>query len=221
MALIVDALIITVAVFMIFHGAQRGLILSLGGFLSLVIAFFGARYAVDRLAPYVSEFLTGYIETSLVKQLSELDLPAGEELSALLNALPEIVKKYLVTQETANQIAVTVSNMLEGLRDDLISAVAKNTAGLIAEVVAEAAISVVSFIVLLVACRLVTRFLDAVCHLPLLREANRLCGAVFATAHAIVLVLLFAWFVGKTHLLISEELLAQTYILKFLVEWIQ
>ena len=40
MALIVDALIITVAVFMIFHGAQRGLILSLGGFLSLVIAFF-------------------------------------------------------------------------------------------------------------------------------------------------------------------------------------
>ena len=221
MALIVDALIITVAVFLIFHGAKRGLILSLGSFLSLLVAFFGARYVVDLLAPPVSEFLAGYIENSLFKQLSELELPAGEELAALLDALPEIVKKYLLSQETANQIAVTVSNMLEGLRDDLISAVSKNTAGLIAEVVAETVISVVSFIVLLVVCSLVTRFLDAVCHLPLLREANQLCGAVFGTAHAAVLVLLFAWFVGKTHFLISEELLEETYVLKLLVEWIR
>ena len=219
MALMIDALVITAVVYLIFRGAKRGLILSLGSFLSLVVAFFGARYAVDLLSPYVSEFLAGYIEHSLMTQLSELELPAGEELASLLDALPEIVKKYLLSQQTAEEIAVTVSNLLQGLRDDLISAVAQHTAGLIAEVVAEAVISVVSFIVLLVVCTLVTRFLDAVCHLPLLREANRTFGFIFGTAHAAVLTMLFAWFIGKTHLLISDELLEETFLLKQLVEW--
>lgn len=221
MALVIDALIITVVIFLIFRGSKRGLILSLCAFLALLIAFFGARYAADRFAPPLGAFLGDHIERSLVSQLSELELPAGEELAGILQALPEIVKKYLMPQETANHIAVTVSSLLEGLKEDLVRIAAREAAALIAEAAAEFIVFTVSFAVLLVGCHLLARLLDAVFHLPLLRDVNGLFGAIFGAAQAATLALLFAWFVGKTELLISPQLVQKTYLLKFLVELVQ
>lgn len=219
MAVVIDVLLITLVIFLIFRGAKRGFILSLCGLLSMVIAFFGAQYLVEQFAPKVCALFVDRLELSLIQQLSQLDLPVGEELKTLLDALPEIVKRYFIPQETANQIAISVCSLLNGLTENLVAMAARETAALIAQAAAEFLVFAAAFFALMLGCRLAARFLNAVCHLPLLRGMNGFLGAIFGAIHATVLVMLFAWLAGEMHIFVSEELLNQTVLLKWLVEW--
>lgn len=221
MAILIDALLVTIAVFLVARGARRGLILSLLGFLALVAALLGAKYAADHFSPALSVRIAASVEQTVTEQLQGMDFSSGNEQELIGQALPEIVKGYGFYEQAAEQITELVQQALSGLAGELIPAAAAQTAQLVSGAAAEMIVFSTAFVLILLLAWGLGRLLNLVFQLPVLRECNALGGAIFGAAKAVVVLLVAAWLVRYAGLLVPEELVRQTYVLRFLTGLIE
>lgn len=218
---IIDLIAAAVLLGFALWGARRGLIRSLTGLLTVVVALVGAGLIAGALAapaarltaPLIQEHIRQQVDDALAVQSSqkvempEADVEEDEEdfeiadLLALLG-LDEDVRESLLGQiqekaaDTGEAIAAAV---VESLVQSLLYAV----------------LFLLSFLGLTVLLRLAIRALDLVAKLPGLHLANALGGAVIGLAEGILLVFLAIWIARRLGVSFDTETVARTHILHF------
>lgn len=154
-------------------GALRGLYKTLMGFLSVIAAIVGAAWLSATLTPAVTAWLYPHAEERLAAFLS-LD-GGGAALSELLTA-------FGADAELSEALCLGLGSAA----DELVRAALES----VLQVLVQGALLLVSFLVLLLALKLLTRVVGLAFKLPLLHTLDKFGGAVLGLAEGAALIFL-------------------------------
>ena len=171
-----DVILFLIVVLFAALGVRRGLVLTVCGLLSIVVALGGAKVAADSLSPMVAEAITpritATVEGRLEKNVSDSVKDAGETAKDSLSGILSIFGNSDTYEKASQQLQEAIQS---GLQPSLESA-AKSVAKDLAQPVAWWAVYGLSFCLILLVWELVSKLLDLVAKLPVLNLANRLMG---------------------------------------------
>ena len=120
-ALIIDIVLLVVLLIFTVHGASRGLLLSLCGLVAVLVAFIGAGFAAEALAPKVADFLeprfAAAIEERLDQEIADSTLlpDPGDEVQTDDIPLTEILN---ILKDMGFQAALTCEEKLNYITGD-------------------------------------------------------------------------------------------------------
>lgn len=221
---IFDLVIIAVVALCAFLGFRRGLVLSLCSLVAVIIALLGANFVARTVSPMLADALEPTFATAIEAQLN-----AGIHDAA---TAPAASPEPGMTDEANSFPLQDVLNALKGLGfyqslvdtvnqavEDGMNTVAANAAAQVAAAVAQsvgfAILFAVSFIIILVLWTLLSRALDLVARFPGLNFLNKSLGAAFGIVKACLIFFLLAWLLRFSGLLIPEEAVEKTILLRF------
>ena len=218
---IIDAAAVAVLLGFALWGAHQGLLRSLTGLLTVIVALVGAGMIAGALAapaarltgPLVEDHIRSQVDEAMTVQSSqkvempEADLDQEDEgfdiddLLALMG-LDEDVRESLLgdIQEKAVDTGVSVAAaIVESVVQSLLYGV----------------LFLLSFLALMVLLKLALRALDLVAKLPGLNLLNSLGGAVIGLIQGALLAFLAIWIARRLGVSFETETVAQTHILHF------
>lgn len=210
--LLFDVAIVMILAFFMWRGIHRGLIISLFGLVSILVALVGANFLANTLAPKVSAALeprfSAVIEDTLGNSFPSAGGSAADyPLQDVLNAL----KGFGLYEELIDSVDKAVQNGMS----QVAASAAASVASVLAQSVAYMLIFGVAFLLILLVWNLLARVLDLVARLPVLHLFNKTGGALIGLAKACILLFVGAWLLRISGKLIPEEAVAQTVLLKF------
>jgi ABC-type multidrug transport system fused ATPase/permease subunit len=218
---IIDAVAVAILAFFVLWGAHQGLLRSLAGLLTIVVALVGAGLIAGALAdsaarlagPLVEERIRTQVDEAITAQSSqkvempELDVEGGDEefdiqdLLALMG-LDQDVRDSLTEeiQEKAVDAGTTIATAV-------VESVVRS--------VLYGVVFLLSFLALTVLLKLAIGALDLVAKLPGLHLLNTLGGAAAGLVQGVVLAFLAIWIARRLGVSFETETVAQTHILHF------
>ena len=218
---IIDAVAVAILAFFVLWGAHQGLLRSLAGLLTIVVALVGAGLIAGALAdsaarlagPLVEERIRTQVDEAITAQSSqkvkmpELDVEGGDEefdiqdLLALMG-LDQDVRDSLTEeiQEKAVDAGTTIATAV-------VESVVRS--------VLYGVVFLLSFLALTVLLKLAIGALDLVAKLPGLHLLNTLGGAAAGLVQGVVLAFLAIWIARRLGISFGTETVAQTHILHF------
>ena len=218
---IIDAVAVAILAFFVLWGAHQGLLRSLAGLLTIVVALVGAGLIAGALAdsaarlagPLVEERIRTQVDEAITAQSSqkvempELDVEGGDEefdiqdLLALMG-LDQDVRDSLTEeiQEKAVDAGTTIATAV-------VESVVRS--------VLYGVVFLLSFLALTVLLKLALRALDLVLKLPGLHLLNTLGGAAAGLIQGVLLAFRAIWIARRLGVSFETETVAQTHILHF------
>ena len=167
-----DVILFLIVVLFAALGVRRGLVLTVCGLLSIVVALGGAKVAADSLSPMVAERITATVEGRLEKNVSDSVKDAGETAKDSLSGILSIFGSSDTYEKASQQLQEAIQSGLQPSLETAARSVAKD----LAQPVAWWAVYGLSFCLILLVWELVSKLLDLVAKLPVLNLANRLMG---------------------------------------------
>lgn len=219
--LVFDIAILAILVLFAWRGASRGFVLSLCGLLAVIVAFVGASFLANLLAPKVGATLepqfAQIIEEKLEEQFQQSD-PAGDAAAGLtegedypLQDVLSVLRDMGLYEELVNTIDQAVQDGMTVVAANAAAAVA----AAIAQSVAYSVIFTVAFALILIAWKVFSHAVDLVAKLPGLNFLNKTGGAAMGLIKGVLILFLVAWLIQYSGKLIPEETVQQTHLLKF------
>lgn len=213
--LLFDLAIVAILAIFALVGASRGLLLSLCGLVAMLVAFIGAGFVADLLAPRVSAYLepkfAAVIEERLEEQLSALPAPDSVQGGASAADLIQVLKDMGFYQSAVDAIDKAVERGMT----DAVAAAAAAAAASIAGTVAYMLLFVISFVVILVLWTILSHALNLVTKLPGLHALNKTGGALLGLLKGCAILFLCAWVLRYLGSVIPEETVQKTRLLQF------
>lgn len=218
---IIDAVTAAILIGFVLWGAHQGLLRSLTGLLTVVVALVGAGLIAGALAapaarltgPLIQEHIRTQVDEAMTVQSSqqvempEVDIDQEDEgfdiddLLALMG-LDEDVRESLlgdIQEKAADTGEAIASAVVESLVQSLLYGV----------------LFLLSFLALMVLLKLALRALDLVAKLPGLNLLNSLGGAIIGLIQGALLVFLAVWIARRLGVSFETESVAETHILHF------
>jgi len=216
MHLLYDIAIVAVLVLFFLRGRKKGFILSLCGLAAIFVAIIGAKICTDMFAPVVTNAISPRLSTVIEEQIST---NLGDKLDQLLlpngqlpeNAITDILKQFGIY----DQFASTIKNAITVESAKTVADIAAALAHEVAEIVSAVLVFVVSFLLLSVAWFILSHVLNLAAKLPIIHGLNDLLGGAFGLLQGALLLFLAAWAMRVMGGVIPEDVVAQTYVLKF------
>ena len=221
--LIYDLIIAAILLLFVELGRKRGFVLTLCGLLAMFVAFIGAGIVSNLLCDPVAKLMEPLIETSVSQVLGEAAKQIGTAPAADLSAAEGAVSGLSLEQALAalqasgayRMFSQSLQNALEqGLLPAVTSAAAAIAVYLSREV-ARMALFLISFAVILLAWKLLSKMLDLAFRLPVLSTINRTLGGVIGLVKGGLLVFIGVWLL-KNYL--PPQALTETWLLRFFAE---
>ncbi len=216
--LLFDIAVLLILAFFLWRGASRGFILTFFGLVALLVAFVGANFLADTLAPKVGAALepkfAAVIEERLNEQFATADapiLPDGETPDNPLGGVLGLLKSMGLYEELVDAVEQAVHTGMT----EVAAAAAAAVAASIAESVAYMVLFLVFFVLILLAWTLLSHALNLVSKLPGLNALNRTAGALVGLVKGCVVLFVAVWFLRATGDLIPPEAVEQTTLLRF------
>ena len=219
-ALIIDIVLLVVLLIFTVHGASRGLLLSLCGLVAVLVAFIGAGFAAEALAPKVADFLeprfAAAIEERLDQEIADSALlpDPGDEVQTddiPLTEILNILKDMGFYQSAVDAVNDAVAQGMTEVAANAAAAVAASIAGTVAYMI----LFVVFFVLILIGWTLLSHGLDLVARLPGLHFLNKTGGAILGLVKGCAILFLCAWVLRYLGKVVPEETVEQTHLLKF------
>lgn len=219
-ALIFDLAIVVILAVFAFHGAHRGLLLSLCGLVAVIVAFIGAGFVADLLSPKVAGYLEPKfaftIEAELERQLDaalpDPSTPSGAPAGNVpLTDVLNILKDMGLYQSAVDAVNDAVEKGMTDVAAGAAAAVAASIAGTVAYMI----LFVVSFVAILILWTLLSHALDLVAKLPGLSFLNKTGGALLGLLKGCAILFLCAWVLRYLGNIIPEEAVEETRLLRF------
>lgn len=188
-------------------GAVRGLYRAIAGVLVLVLAIGGACWLTDLCAPGVEEAVRPAIENRIAQKVDEAveaqqENPTGEKASKAFEAAEKLLGRFGWEGDLREMISEAASSTVSNVKQAVTKAVAD---GIVPSLV-KTVLRIVFFLLLLLVLTLLSRLLRAVIeHLPILKQCNRLGGAVVGLVGGLLAAYVLAWALGKTGILPQES----------------
>ena len=213
MTYIIDIIILLVLAFFAWRGAKKGLILTLFSLLAIFVAFFGARAIASTFSQPVADILRPSIQYSIDGVLTGQTPGAAQSPSPEASASPSPEVSPAPDGEAPAEPDFTIQEVLDligeselfsGLRVFLEEAVeeqvlevtttaAAAVAAYLAQLVANALLFGLSFLLILLVWFLVSRALDLTFRLPILSAVNTVGGLLIGLIKGVLLMLVVVW----------------------------
>lgn len=218
MPYLLDLIVAAVAALFIWKGWRKGLVLSLCGLLAVLVAFAGAGIAARTLSPAVGQALEPKISQLIEERLEEglPTPPPAEEVSTGEDPLSDVLsvlKDLGLYENLVDSLQHTVEEGMNGA----VSAAASAGAAM-AQSIAYRIIFLVSFTLILALWGWLSRALNLVARLPGLHFLNKTGGAAIGLVKALLVLFLVTWLLQSLGHFVPEETVAQTTLLRALVE---
>lgn len=218
---IIDAVAVAILAFFVLWGAHQGLLRSLAGLLTIVVALVGAGLIASALAdsaarlagPLVEERIRTQVDEAITAQASqkvempELDVEGGDEEFDI----QDLLALMGLDQDVRDSLT-------EEIQEKAVDAGTTIAAAAVESVVRSVLYGVVfllSFLALTVLLKLAIGALDLVAKLPGLHLLNTLGGAAAGLVQGVVLAFLAIWIARRLGVSFETETVAQTHILHF------
>jgi uncharacterized membrane protein required for colicin V production len=230
---IIDLLLLFVLILFVVTGFRRGLVSSLAGLLSFVIALVGANMLARAAAPTVAAWIAPSIETALVERFQQ----AADDPSALPSETPapalvpspggaggeealedDGIAAILKTLGIYDRVAQSVTSAARQQASAAGAGAARVLSFSLAAQVAFWALFLFFSIVLRVVLGIVVRGLNLVARLPVLHQLNRLGGLLFGLIQGIIVLFLIAWVLQLFSFRLPAHTLEQTFVLRLLLQ---
>lgn len=231
--LVLDLLIVAVIALFALIGWQKGLVLTLCGLLVVFVAYFGAAYISETF----SDDLAALIQPSIQNQLEaavEQALPSGNAVSPS-PLLPDLDGAHDSEQE---QVSASLSQVVAVLRrsallagmyeavakavtDGAIQVVTTASAAIadyLAHQISRAGLFFLTFFLIVVVWALLSRALDLVCRLPVLRSFNEIGGLLFGLTKGVCILLAAVGLVTLLGL-VPEDVASQTLLYRYFMNF--
>lgn len=216
MFILFDIAIAAILVIFFLRGRNKGFILSLCGLMAVFVAIIGAKFCTDLFAPVVTDTITPRLSAVIEEQIN---INLGDKLDSFLlpggelpeNAITDILKQLGIY----DQFASTIKNALTVESAQTVADVSVALAREVAEIVSSVLVFVVSFLLLSVAWFILSHALNLAAKLPLIHGLNNLLGGAFGLLQGVILLFLAAWAIRVMGEVIPQEIVDQTYLLKF------
>ena len=200
--IIADIVIAAVLVLAVIIGAKRGLLQSLAGVIIVVAAFFGASWAANTFDEAAAEWMRPLLEDYLQQTVSQQQQNAGVE---------DLLRSFQFDGAGLQQQIEQVMDQMQATGAAAVDAVMDS----VTLSIAHAAVFIVSFIVLALVLWLVMLPLKLMTKLPGLHAINAIGGGALGLVWGTLLVFLAVWVMGHFGWLITQEMVDQSYILRF------
>lgn len=224
--LLLDLLILAVIALFALIGWQKGLVLTLCGLLVVFVAYFGATYVSntfsDDLAAIIQPSIQNQLEAAVEKTLPSKDAaspspllpnPDGtesseqEQVSASLSQVVAVLQRSTLFAGMFDAVAQAVT-------DGAVRVVTTATAAIsdyLARQISRTGLFFLSFFLIVVVWGLLSRALDLVCRLPVLRSFNEIGGLLFGLVKGVCILLAVVGLITLLGL-IPEEVASQTFL---------
>lgn len=194
-ALIIDLVLAALALLFVWHGARRGLVRSIMGLVSVVVALVGAAILSAQFTQPVTDFVFPRVQESVVSYLAEAQANGAmvsaegeepgqfpEELADALDGLYDTLRRFGVSEEEIDGVTQSMAQSAVGA--------AERAAYALVESIVRAVLHLAFFLVLLLLCQLITAALHGLCGLPILWQLNRFGGAALSLVMGVLLIFL-------------------------------
>jgi len=224
-SVIIDLAIAAVFVLCVVLGAKRGLFRSFAELVIVILALFLAARAAAAVSDFVVERVLHPIASSVAERRIDALLKENEAPKLPLDSLGELVDA--IPNDNIRREAEKILGSLELpgefsggdlAREALTTAADQLLDALLGGMVRSLLYTVVFFLSALavtVALRLLVRMLDLPFQLPVLREINGFGGLLFGGAKGVLLLWLGIWFLLRTGILLTPEMVEDTVLLRF------
>ena len=224
--LVLDLLIVAVIALFALLGWQKGLVLTLCGLLVMFVAYFGAVYVSETFSHDLAVLIQPSIQNQLEAAVEKAYPPGGTSTPAPL--LPDPDGTHTPEQEAfsaslAQVVAVlrrnTVFNGLyeavaQAVEDGAILVVTTASAAIaeyLAHQISRTGLFFLTFFLIVVVWSLLSRALDLVCRLPVLRSFNEIGGMLLGLVKGVCILLAVVALVTLLGI-VPEEVASQTFL---------
>lgn len=206
-AMIFDIAILVILLVFAIRGASRGLLLSLCSLVAVVVAFIGASFVSDFLAPKAAELIAPPIQQAITQALDAQDFPDGGDWS------DDLLSEFLEDSDLPKVLIQPILDAYDSAGGPL--GITESVAHTVAVTLAHGILFLLAFVVILILWTVLSHALDLVTRLPGLNTLNRTGGALLGLLKGGVLLFLCAWAVNTFWPVIPKETVEQTRLLSF------
>lgn len=222
---IIDAAIILTMAFFTWRGARKGLILTLFSFVALFVAWFGAKAVAENFSTPVANIIRPSIELTLDEAL-EGAVPDAAPSAAPSPSTPAVVLPGRPVTRPADEPGdgfsleqvlemMEESELFTGLQAFVDEAAAQDVlevtttaaaavAAYLADLIANALLFGLSFLLILLVWFLVSRALDLAFDLPILSAVNAIGGGILGLLKSVLLLVVVIWLARVSGVLTDE-----------------
>lgn len=227
MSVAIDLILALIMVSIICTAVRRGFIVSVFKLLSAVASVIVAMLFYKQLASFFYDrFVYAHVSTALsdwlhaLLQNADSGFSLGEAVAELPAGLQSLAAAAGLDLSTLGAAYTDIGVATEGAAESLCATLAGGFAGLLANILAFAAL----FFGMLILLSLVCLILNALCKLPLLKGTNRLLGFAFGVCEALlvgvvitaVVSALLGAYGGLHPDFVGADAIAHTYLAKLL-----
>ena len=230
-SIIMDVVLVGIIVLAAYRGFRKGIIASVIGIVSLVVAIYGANLlAVTFSGEFVGvlePFVSGIVDSTEAKILSygsnadaeESDyVPTepvkGEDTKSADKVSYSILKKLGLDDKIADGIATEVSKVTDTVSSRMNTSLTQK----ICEKLSFIAVFVIAFALIMIIFAAIGNMLDLVFGLPGLENINHILGGILGAAKGIAIVIVICCVCRYLGVLIGSEIVENTWIMKRLME---
>lgn len=217
-ALIIDGALLALLLIGYLIGAYRGLFKSLMGFLTVFIALIGAVLLADALTEPMTDFVMPIIEERVTERLS---VPEGLTMGQFFSGM---ASSNSATNPTFSEWFGKLDKWGAGdrffgeFRDSTANAAQTAVHALVASII-HTVLLLLWFVILFIALKLLTRTLDHVFDLPVLKTLNDVGGGVLGLLETVLLIYLALWLAPHFGVTFLHDNAEHTYLLKFFLTY--
>ncbi|MCC8129716.1 MAG: CvpA family protein [Clostridiales bacterium] len=209
-----DVIIIVVLVLFTVLGARRGLIMTLCGLVTAILALVGAQFVADNLTPTVAQMIQPAIQSSIQQSIDEaLDTEPETESEASAALKEGGVLAQIFDSEVYQEFSQSIQESIDQGIQEATSGVAESMAVSLSCSIAWLVLYVVAFGVILVLGNLAARVLNVAARLPGLHFLNKSLGGVCGLVRGLVIVAVVCS-LGSCFGLISQESIQNSLLLE-------
>ncbi len=190
MSLAIDAVILLLAVIIIWRGAGRGFVKSVMGFVKSVASFIVAYAYTPLLSAYINEkYLIERITNGIFETLKSLALDTSTDLYNLDRLAVDLPEPFTAILERYNVDIPSFTSEISGITgcgENTVYSYAKEIAAPTSNIIANTLSFLGIFFAAFIVLSILTAIIDLIFKLPVLNQANSFLGFVFGVVEAVL-----------------------------------
>jgi hypothetical protein len=214
---VLDLLILLVLAFCVWQGYRKGLVLSLSGFLILIIALWGASSLSDRFVDPVAERIHPLLDWVTDDAAEEASRSESGDNDSDAHALSVARKAFSLLGVSGREVDALADKVLTFMEDAGVSV----RAGISAVFIRTLAWVVLFLFFLAVIALLLTllaHFIGMMFELPGLKTLDTVGGLTAGFVHGCLILFAVGWGLRFLGILIPAELIDETVLTRFFVQ---
>ncbi len=210
MAIFVDIFMAAILLLALVLGLRQGFVQSLARVAIVIVALLGAAWLAQQLAEPAAKWLEPVLTEKIQQKLSGQTVAVDDPSLAAAGLL----ETFGFSGDVLDELVQSVTDKAQEMGQTLLNAVVST----VLHSVAYAVVYLLSFLLLLLVLRLLLAPLHLFTKLPVVHGVNAILGGVLGLVKGALLLFFAVWLLRRFQILVTPELIGQTYILRFFAE---